>query len=49
MKYVQQVKGKWIVRVTVPEELRPIITRRELVERDLPSEKKHANDWHMAH
>jgi hypothetical protein len=40
MKYVQQVKGNWIVRITVPEELRLIIGNRELVERDLPSDEK---------
>ncbi|QCO56297.1 site-specific integrase [Pseudorhodobacter turbinis] len=40
MKYVQQVRGKWIVRVTVPPELRAIIGQRELVERDLPSDTR---------
>jgi hypothetical protein len=38
MKHVQHVRGKWIARVTVPEELREIIGKRELVE-ELPSEK----------
>ncbi len=40
MKYVQQIRGKWFVRVTVPEELRSIIGLRELVERDLPSDAR---------
>lgn len=40
LKYVQQVKGNWIGRITVPEELRKIIGQRELVERDLPSDKR---------
>lgn len=38
MKYVQNVRGKWIVRMTVPEELRAIIGQRELVEIGLPSD-----------
>ena len=37
MKYVQHVRGKWIVRITVPEELRDLVGVRELVEKDLPS------------
>lgn len=40
MKYVQNVRGKWIVRMTVPEELRAIIGQRELVEIGLPSDAK---------
>lgn len=40
MKYLQHVRGKWIVRVTVPQELREIIGKRELVENDLPADKK---------
>ena len=40
MKYVQQDKGNWRIRIAVPEELRPISGHRELVERDLPSDKK---------
>lgn len=40
MKYVQQVRGKWIVRITVPDELREIIGVRELVEKDLPSDAR---------
>lgn len=40
MKYVQQVRGKWLVRLTVPDELRAIIGQRELVERDLPSDSR---------
>jgi len=46
MKYVQQVRGKWVDRVVVPEELRGILGQRELVEIGLPSEararEKHA-------
>lgn len=38
MKHVQHVRGKWVARVTVPEELREIIGKRELIE-ELPSEK----------
>ena len=37
MKYVQHVRGKWVVRITVPEELRDILGARELVATDLPS------------
>lgn len=40
MKYVQHARGKWKVRVTVPEELRDIIGARELVESGLPSDAK---------
>ena len=40
MKYVQQVRGKWIVRITVPDELREIVGVRELVEKDLPSDAR---------
>ncbi|WP_113913131.1 phage integrase SAM-like domain-containing protein [Roseovarius dicentrarchi] len=40
MKYVQQVRGKWIVRLTVPDELRAIIGQRELVEGGLPSDTR---------
>ena len=36
MKYVQLVRGRWIVRVTVPEDVRDIIGVRKLVEKDLP-------------
>lgn len=39
MKNVQHVRGKWVARVTVPDELRPFIGKRELVE-ELPSEAK---------
>lgn len=31
MKHVQHVRGRWIARVTIPEELRPILGMRELV------------------
>lgn len=40
MKYVQSVRGKWIVRMTVPDELREILGQRELVEVGLPSEAR---------
>lgn len=40
MKYVQQVRGKWVVRMVVPEELRGIIGQRELVEIGLPNEAR---------
>lgn len=40
MKYVQQVRGRWVVRMVVPEELRDIIGQRELVEIGLPSEAR---------
>lgn len=40
MKYVQNVRGRWVVRMTVPEELRAIIGQRELVEIGLPSDAK---------
>ncbi|MRX52295.1 hypothetical protein GI374_18320 [Paracoccus sp. S-4012] len=31
MKHVQHVRGRWVARMTVPEELRPILNMRELV------------------
>lgn len=40
MKYVQHDRGKWKVRITVPEELRAILGKRELAESDLPSDAK---------
>lgn len=40
MKYVQQVRGKWIVRIVVPEDLRGLIGQRELVHVGLPQEAK---------
>ena len=40
MKYVQQVRGNWVVRMVVPEELRGIVGQRELVEIGLPSEAR---------
>ena len=40
MKYVQQVRGKWFVRMVVPEDLRSILGQRELVEIGLPSEAR---------
>ena len=39
MKHVQHVRGKWVARVTVPDDLRDIIGKRELVE-DLPGDGK---------
>ena len=38
MKHVQHVRGKWVARVTVPDDLREIIGKRELVE-ELPTDK----------
>ena len=40
MGYVQQVRGNWVVRMVVPEELRGVVGQRELVEIDLPSEAR---------
>jgi len=40
MKYVQQVRGKWVVRMVVPEELRTLVGQRELVEIGLPAETR---------
>jgi hypothetical protein len=40
MRYVQSVRGKWVVRMTVPEELRDLIGQRELVATDLPADKR---------
>ncbi len=40
MKHLQHVRGKWVVRVTVPEELREIVGKRELVDYELPSDAK---------
>jgi hypothetical protein len=37
-RYLQPIRGKWVVRVTVPEELRDILGMRKLVETDLPSD-----------
>jgi hypothetical protein len=41
MKHVQFSRGRYVVRVTVPEDLRPIIGKRELVE-PLGGDKKTA-------
>ena len=41
MKYVQQVRGRWVARMTVPDELRPILNLRELVE-PLDGDKRQA-------
>ena len=41
MKHVQHVRGKYVARMTVPEELRQIIGKRELVE-PLGGDKKQA-------
>lgn len=40
MKYVQNIRGKWTVRMVVPEELRHIIGRNELVQIGLPDNAK---------
>jgi hypothetical protein len=40
MKHVQKVRGIWVIRVTIPEELRDIIGVREFVERGLPNETR---------
>jgi hypothetical protein len=40
MQYVQNLRGKWLVRITVPEELRNIVGARELVEKDPPSDAR---------
>jgi integrase len=40
MKYVQNIRGKWAVRMVVPEELRHIIGRNELVQIGLPDNAK---------
>lgn len=40
MKYVQNVRGSWTVRITVPPELRGIIGKRELSENGLPDDAK---------
>lgn len=40
MKYVRQIRGKWTVRVTVPEKLRGLIGKRELVATDLSSKPR---------
>ncbi|MCW1919979.1 site-specific integrase [Rhodobacter sp. KR11] len=39
MKNVQHIRGKWVARIVVPDELRPVIGKRELVE-ELPTEAK---------
>jgi len=40
MKYVQRVRGKWVVRMIVPEELRQAVGQQELVEIGLPDETR---------
>lgn len=40
MKCVQQIRGKWCVRIKVPDELVPIIGKTELFETNLPPEPK---------
>lgn len=40
MNYVRQVRGKWIVRMIVPEELRGIVGQRALVHVGLPPETR---------
>lgn len=40
MKYVQHIRGKWRVRIKVPDELVPIIGKTELSESDLPPDPR---------
>ncbi len=40
MKYVQLIRGKWRVRIKVPDELVPIIGKTELSESDLPPDPR---------
>ena len=40
MGYVQQVRGNWVVRMVVPEELRGVVGQRKLVEIGLASEAR---------
>ena len=40
MKYVQHIRGRWVVRIVVPEELRHILGRNELVHIGLPESAK---------
>jgi hypothetical protein len=40
MKYVQNIRGKWTVRMVVPDELRHILGRNELVQIGLPDDAK---------
>lgn len=40
MKYMQNIRGKWVVRIVVPEELRHIIGRNELCHIGLPDNAK---------
>lgn len=40
MKYVQHIRGKWRVRIKVPDELVPIIGKTELAETNLPPDPR---------
>jgi integrase len=40
MKYVQHIRGKWRVRIKVPDELVPIIGKTELSETNLPPDPR---------
>ena len=40
MRHVQQVRGNWVVRIVIPEELRGVVGQRELVEIGLASEAR---------
>ena len=40
MQYVQQLRGKWVLRMVVPGELRSILGQRELAEIGLPTEAR---------
>ena len=47
MKHVQHVRGRWIARMTVPDELRAILNMRELVA-PLGTDKKQAERQALA-
>ena len=40
MKYVQNIRGKWCVRIKIPDELAPIIGKTELFENNLPPDPR---------
>ncbi|MDP3862345.1 MAG: hypothetical protein Q8Q63_12255, partial [Phaeovulum sp.] len=43
-QYVQNLRGKWLVRISVPAELRNIVGARELVEKDCRAMRASASD-----
>ena len=47
MKHVQHVRGRWIARMTIPDELRAILNMRELVA-PLGTDKKQAERQALA-